>query len=239
MMTRMVLATALVLAFSSVAAAQRPPDLGRYQMEWVEYYTGQVYDISTGVRDVEVAPATRANCPPTSSVVLHDPGAGAVWCFRADGTIDESSGAAGDVDVFAPNPSGGFNGFHLEGRRARALAPLFLAIGRREATAPPPSSPPPAASTLKVFMTQPRASATIGGTAWVVLWVEGTSGSSNVFTLSADGRQVGSQTTSARGPVSIAWNTTAAANGAHTLTATVRDAAGHTGSVSITVIVRN
>ena len=238
MKTRIVLATALVLSFNGVAAAQRPPDLGRYDMEWVEYWTGQVYDVTTGTREVEVAPATRAECPATSSVVLRDPGAGVVWCFRADGTIDPSSGASGDVDVFAPNNGGGFDGFHLEGRRARALAPLFRAIGRRQAAAPapPPTTTP---SALRVFMTQPAASATVSGTAWVVLWVEGTSGSANVFTLSADGRQVGSQTTSARGPVSIAWNTASVANGAHTLTATVRDAAGRGGTVSITVIVRN
>jgi hypothetical protein len=39
--------------------------------------------------------------------------------------------------------------------------------------------------------------------------------------------------------VSLAWNTATVPNGTHTLTATVRDAAGRTGSVSITVIVRN
>jgi len=239
MKTRIVLATALVLSFNGVAAAQRPPDPGRYDMEWVEYSTGQVYDVTTGIRDVEVAPATRAECPPTSSIVLRDPGAGVVWCFRADGTLDPSSGASGDVDVFAPNAAGGFNGFHMEARRARALAPLFLAIGRRQATAPSPPPPPPGSSTLKVFMTQPHASATLSGTTWVVLWVEGTSGSANTFALSVDGRQVGSQTTSARGPVTLAWPTTSVANGTHTLTATVRDAAGHGGTVSITVIVRN
>jgi hypothetical protein len=168
--------------------------------------------------------------------VLRD--AGAVWCFRADGTIDESSGAAGDVDVFAPNAAGGFDGFHLEARRARALAPLFLAIGRRQAAAPAPAPPPPTSGTVKVFITQPGASATVRGTAWVVLWAEGTSGSANVFTLRAGNQQVGSQTTSARGPVTLPWNTAAFAEGVHTLTATVRDATGKSGSASVTVIVR-
>jgi hypothetical protein len=237
MITRTTLAMAVVLTFTGVAAAQRPPDPGRYEMQWAEYSTGQVYDLTSGTREVEVAPATPGDCPPTSSVVLRDPEAGAIWCFREDGAIDESSGAAGDVDVFAPNATGGFDGFHMEGRRARALAPLFLAIGRRQAPSPPPPSPPP--STLRVFMTQPRASATVSGTAWIVLWVEGTSGSSNVFTLSADGRQVASQTTPARGPVSLPWSTASVANGTHTLTATVRDAAGNAGTVNITVIVRN
>jgi hypothetical protein len=98
---------------------------------------------------------------------------------------------------------------------------------------------PPAGSALKVFITQPSGAATVGGTAWVVMWVEGTSGSANAFTLSVDGATVGSQTTSARGPVTIPWTTTGAANGAHTVRATVRDAAGNTGSASVTVTVRN
>ncbi|PYM84417.1 MAG: hypothetical protein DME13_12865, partial [Candidatus Rokuibacteriota bacterium] len=94
-------------------------------------------------------------------------------------------------------------------------------------------------STLKVFITQPRNNDTVSGTAWVVIWVEGTSGSSNVFTLSADGKQVGTQTTSSRGPVTLPWDTRSVINGTHTLTATVRDAQGNTGTASITVIVRN
>jgi hypothetical protein len=98
---------------------------------------------------------------------------------------------------------------------------------------------PPATGPLKVFITQPTGGATVGGTAWVVMWVEGTSGSANAFTLSVDGATVGSQTTSARGPVTIPWTTTRATNGAHTVRAAVRDAAGNTGSVSVTVTVRN
>ena len=49
----------------------------------------------------------------------------------------------------------------------------------------------------------------------------------------------GSQTTSARGPVTIPWQTGSVANGSHTLRATVRDATGHTGSTSRTVTVSN
>ena len=80
---------------------------------------------------------------------------------------------------------------------------------------------------------------TVGGTVWVVMWAENTTGSSNAFTLSADGKQVKTETTSSRGPVTIPWDTRSVANGTHTLTATVRDAAGNTGTTSITVIVRN
>jgi hypothetical protein len=101
---------------------------------------------------------------------------------------------------------------------------------------------PPPPSTVKVFITQPRNGDTVSGTVWVVLWAEDTSGASNTFTLSADGRQIGSETTSSRGPVTIPWPTTGGTpvpNGTHTLTGTVRDATGNTGTTSITVIVKN
>ena len=103
---------------------------------------------------------------------------------------------------------------------------------------PTPLTPTPA-PTLKVFITQPHNGDTVAGTVWVVQWVEGASGSSNVFTLSADGKQVGTQTTSTQGPVTLPWDSRSVANGSHTLTGTVRDATGNSGTVSITVIVSN
>jgi len=104
---------------------------------------------------------------------------------------------------------------------------------------PPPCPTPPPPATLKVFITQPKATATVKGTAWIVLWVEGTSGASNTFTLSADGTQIATRTATVRGPVSIPWVTQGLANGTHTLTGTVRDGTGNTGTTSITVIVNN
>ena len=92
---------------------------------------------------------------------------------------------------------------------------------------PPPASPPPSGA-LKVAMTSPTPGAIVRGTGWAVLWVEGASGSANAFTLRANGAVVGSLTTASRGPVTIAWKPTV--NGSTTLTASVRDAAGRTGS---------
>jgi hypothetical protein len=113
----------------------------------------------------------------------------------------------------------------------------LIGVGVKQQAPPPPT-------TVKVFITQPRNGETVSGTVWVVLWAEDTSGASNIFTLSADGRQIRSETTSSRGPVTIPWPTTPAGgtpipNGTHTLTGTVRDANGNTGTTSITVIVKN
>ena len=112
----------------------------------------------------------------------------------------------------------------------------WVRIGKRVygATPPPPT-------TVKVFITQPRGGETVGGTVWVVLWAEGTGGASNTFTLSADGQQVRTETTSSRGPVTIPWPTAQGVvpNGTHTLTGTVRDAAGNAGTATINVIVGN
>jgi hypothetical protein len=53
-----------------------------------------------------------------------------------------------------------------------------------------------------------------------------------------DGTNLGSEVTGT--PLSLAWNTTAAANGSHTLTAVARDAAGNTTtSAGVTVTVNN
>jgi hypothetical protein len=96
-----------------------------------------------------------------------------------------------------------------------------------------------ASGTLQVAVTQPTGGSTIGGTAWVVMWVTGASGTSNVFTLSVDGTAVGTSTTSNAGPVTIPWVTSTSGNGSHTITATVRDATGNTGSTNVTVTVAN
>jgi hypothetical protein len=105
------------------------------------------------------------------------------------------------------------------------------------ATAAP--APPASSSPVRVFITQPTSGGSVAGTAWVILWAEGTSGSANTFTLRVGTTTIATQSTAARGPVSLPWTTSGVANGAQTLTATVRDAAGNTGSTSVNVTVRN
>jgi hypothetical protein len=88
-----------------------------------------------------------------------------------------------------------------------------------------------------VAVTSPAASATVSGT----LNVTG-SASDNVAVVGVqfllDGANLGAEVTIA--PYTVSWNTTTAANGAHTLSARARDAAGNqTTSVGVGVTVSN
>src|SRR2546427_37918 len=93
--------------------------------------------------------------------------------------------------------------------------------------------------TLRVAITQPANGATVSGAPWAVMWVEGPSGASNTFTLTLGGRSMGTTTTASRGPVSMPYDTRTVANGSQPLIASVRDAAGNTGSTTINVVVSN
>jgi hypothetical protein len=112
------------------------------------------------------------------------------------------------------------------------------ATATRTVTVSNPTTPPPG-GTLQVHITQPASGATVSGTSWVTLWLDGSSGTSNTYTLTVAGRSVATTTTSSRGPVSMPWDTTTVANGAQTLTASARDATGNTGASSIPITVSN
>jgi len=71
------------------------------------------------------------------------------------------------------------------------------------------------------------------------MWVEGQSGTSNTFSLYANGRLVASQVTASRGPISLQWVTSSTPNGPVTLQGTVRDATGMTGASTVSVTVAN
>jgi hypothetical protein len=88
-----------------------------------------------------------------------------------------------------------------------------------------------------VSLTAPAASATVSGSVSVTATAADNVGVSNVqFRL--DGANLGSADSSS--PYSVSWDTTAAGNGAHTLTAVARDAAGNTTtSTAVSVTVNN
>jgi len=236
MMKPAVIALAIVLTVAGSVAWALDLQPGTYDMEWSILHvpvSSDLPDLDTGTVTIELETVMPGDCPPTSAFIVRNAPAfrdtTTTWCIKADGSFDTSAGtmSSGGLSQYTPDL------FFVVGKNTRAND-TTNAVARR-ATPPPP--PPP--STVKAFITQPHNNDTVGGTVWVVMWAENTTGSSNAFTLSADGKQVKTETTSSRGPVTIPWDTRSVANGTHTLTATVRDAAGNTGTTSITVIVRN
>jgi alpha-tubulin suppressor-like RCC1 family protein/chitodextrinase len=88
-----------------------------------------------------------------------------------------------------------------------------------------------------VAITAPASGATVLGTAPITASALDNVGVVGVQ-FKIDGSNLGAEDTTA--PYSIAWNTTAAANGSHTISAVARDAAGNSKtSISVTVTVNN
>ncbi|HET7340911.1 MAG TPA: Ig-like domain-containing protein [Methylomirabilota bacterium] len=98
---------------------------------------------------------------------------------------------------------------------------------------------PPPVSTLQVAVTQPTGGSTVNGTNWAVVWVSGAASGNATYTLTMGGKPVGSGTTAPVGPVSVPYDTTLVADGAQTLTVSVRDSAGKTGSANVSLTVKN
>src|SRR5438128_5206463 len=94
-----------------------------------------------------------------------------------------------------------------------------------------PDTTPPTVS-----ITAPTAGTALAGTVTVAAGATDDVGVVGVqFKL--DGASLGSENTTA--PYRLAWDTTGVPNGAHTLTAVARDAAGNTASAAVTVTVSN
>jgi hypothetical protein len=92
--------------------------------------------------------------------------------------------------------------------------------------------------TLGVELTSPIPGLTVRGTVAVNVWVTGTSTAPYTCTISVASTVVDT-TTSSGTHVTFGWNTTQTANGSRSLTVTVTDAAGRTGSRTIPVVVQN
>src|SRR5947209_8187231 len=100
------------------------------------------------------------------------------------------------------------------------------------ANAPPPDTTPPTVS-----ITSPANGATVSGTITVTANAADNVGVAGVQ-FRVDGANVGAEDSAA--PYSASFNTTAVANGSHTLSAVARDAAGNrTTSAGVTVSVSN
>lgn len=99
---------------------------------------------------------------------------------------------------------------------------------------PPP--PPPDTAPPSVSMTSPASGATVSGAVAVAATATDNVGVVGVRFL-VDGVALGTDDTTA--PYSTSWDSTTAANGTHTVTATAYDAAGNSASASATVTVAN
>jgi hypothetical protein len=151
--------------------------------------------------------------------------------FRLDGT------SFGAEDTTAPysvawNSSGSPNGSHSIAAVARDAAGNTRVSATVTVTLSNPDTTAPTAS-----ITAPSSGETVSATINVSANASDNMGVAGVqFRL--DGAALGAEDTTA--PFSVAWNTTTASEGAHTLTAVARDAAGNTGtSPSIPVTVSN
>jgi hypothetical protein len=184
------------------------------------------------------SPAAGATVSGTTTVAMSAAGGTAPYTYTL--RIDGTQVASGASATYGWNTAGVANGSHTLGLTVRdaagATATATRTVSVSNVTPPPP---PPPTGTLKVYITGIASNATVRGTVWPVLWIEGQSGSSNTYTLSANGRVVATQVTPSRGPVALPWATTSTANGTATLSATVRDATGKTGTASISVRVAN
>jgi hypothetical protein len=184
------------------------------------------------------APAAGSTVTGTVDVTMSASGGTSPYRYTlaVDSTQLVANAASGTVSW---NTTGVANGAHTLTATvtdaAGATAPATASVTVSNPTAPPP----PSTGTLQVYITQPANGATVSGVSWVTLWLEGSSGTSNTYTLTVAGLEVAATPTSSRGPVSLAWDTTAVPNGAQTLTASARDATGNTGSSSIAITVSN
>jgi hypothetical protein len=189
------------------------------------------------------SPAAGATVSGTSTVGMSVAGSTAAsrtFQLSVDGAVVSTQTVSGTTASFPWNTAALANGAHTLSVRVTdtlggsATASRSVTVSNTTTTPPPPTT-----GALRVAITQPRTATTVRGTAWATMWVEGQSGTSNTFSLFANGRLVASQVTASRGPVSLPWITTSGPNGAVTLQGTVRDATGKTGSTTVTVTVAN
>ena len=91
---------------------------------------------------------------------------------------------------------------------------------------------------IVLSFTKPKANALVHGRRITIsLSATNTQGASNTFTCSVDGTQVGTTTVSGTA-ATLTWTTKNYALGAHTLSATVTDANGRTGTATESVTLQ-
>ena len=195
---------------------------------------------------IEVRPAVADSQPPTAPANLaagtvtssqvplswsassDDQGVAGYRVFRGAAQVGEAPGTSFTDTTVAASTSYTYTvkAYDAAGNVSPASEPLSV-------TTPAGDTTPPSVSLLA-----PAPEATLSGTATLEASASDASGIAGVQFL-ADGNPVGSEDTKA--PYSVAWDTTAASNGQHSLTARARDGAGNTATSSpaVTVTVSN
>jgi hypothetical protein len=190
------------------------------------------------------SPAAGATVSGTANVAMSAIGATGTpvtFSLTVDGTQVFTSAGSATTTTFALNTLPLAAGAHTlglsvrdgVGRTASATQTINVANGSGGG-----ATPPPGGGTLGVFITSPAEGATVSGVVWSDIWVEGAAAGTRTFTLSIGGVTLAT-TTDASNHVTLPWDSTRVANGTQTLTATVRDAAGNTGTVTRTFTVQN
>lgn len=209
------------LTFDSLWGAMR--DFGEIRLAGTKTYVGA--DIKTPSGSATVSRTTSVKIVATGV----PPGVPLVYRLAADGRqvgVVTSATLEGAIDWYTPTVT---NGAHLLEATVADRSGTVLATDVQTVTV---------ANALAVFITSPKLSATVSGTVAVNVWLEGAASGPNTYTIAVDGKTIATQTCACV-HVWPGWNTTLLANGAHTLTATVRDATGRTGTARLTVLTAN
>src|SRR5207247_344206 len=187
------------------------------------------------------SPASGATVKGSTTVGMSVTGSTAVsktFQLAVDGTVVSTKPVSGSTTSHAWNTTGVANGSHTLSLTVTDTANGSATTTRNVTVSNTVTSPAPTGS-LQVSVTQPAGGgATVSGTQWVTIWVDGAAAGNNTYTLTANGRTVWTEANGDR-PATLPWNTASGANGAATLPVSVKDSAGKTGSRSISVWVAN
>jgi hypothetical protein len=183
--------------------------------------------------------------PTAPSVSFTNPAAGATLRGTATVTINAAGGsgsgytyklAVDGVNVYAgTNNTFGWNTTNVSNATHTLKATVTDSAGQAgTASRSVTVSNVAATPAPTVSFTAPAAGSTVRGTVTVTLAATGGSGTGYTYKFAVDGVTVYTGTGN-----TFSWNTTAVTNAAHTLTATVTDSLGKTGTASRSVTVSN
>ena len=180
------------------------------------------------------SPAAASTVTGTVTVGLAASGGTGPYTYRltVDGTQVFSTTTSAGTTSFAWNSTTVANGSHTLGLSVTDATSASTSATRTVTVSNT------SGSTLRIALTTPAAGATVSGTVWVNIWVDGAAAGSKTYTMTVGGTTVWSQA-STDSHVTLPWVTTSTPNGQRTLVVTVRDPANATGTASVAVTVSN